>query len=129
MDFGREMSRLSSPIYREFCLLFLVLLVIYWTFLPFMFCQFSLLGEKNPLTASLSFHSSLFFCVSPLLASACVEYLDHVVKTWFESRPDLFLSSLAHCVIFASLPQEYVGRPINVGHRLLFPRLPLFIVP
>lgn len=47
MEFGREMSRLSRHIYREFCLFFLVLLVIFCKFLPFMFCQFSLLGKKK----------------------------------------------------------------------------------
>ena len=92
MEFGREMSRLSRPIYREFCLFFLVLLVIYCTFLPFMFCQFSLLEKKIPYCFPFVLFPAILLRLfsSPLLSSPLFSSL-------------LFSSLLLSSPLFSSL--------------------------
>jgi len=64
---------------------------------------------------------SSLFCRCGIFASSS--------KNLVRISTGVLVSFVEHSVIFFSLPHEYVGRSITVGHRLLFPRIPLFIVP
>jgi hypothetical protein len=66
----------------------------------------SLFWENKSLTASLSYHSPLFFFSSSLSFSAGEEYIHHLVKPWFESRPGFLLYSRKCSVVFVRLPQD-----------------------
>jgi hypothetical protein len=87
-----------------------------------MSCQFYLLGFP-------SYHSSLFSFPSSLPFFACVEYLYHLVKAWFESRTGLFFTFAGTLRNIRRSALGIGAERNNVDHRLLFPRLPLFIVP